>query len=160
MMLRLLLPLLLAGALAGCASGPPPVQPTAGDLERLRAAQNEALENSQTGTSVNWHNPETGHRGSVTVLDTYEEDGRPCRTFNRVFTGGDTTRTGRAWACRSEAGEWQTVRERPLRTAREHAFARRSRAHFYYGLGSFHHRRHYGLHGFGYPYHWYHDRDF
>lgn len=160
MMLRGILPLLLAGALAGCASGPPPVQPTSGDMERLHAAESEALENAQTGTGVNWENPKTGHRGSVTVLGTYDRDERPCRKTQRIFNADSTTRTGRAWACRSEAGEWEIVRSTPLRTAREQAFMRSSRAHFHYGMSGFGYHRHYGIHGYGYPYWMHDDHDF
>ena len=130
--------------LAGCASGPPPVKPTAGDLERLRAAEQQALEDARTGQSVNWHDPNTGHSGSVTVLETdtggQTDTGRTCRRIQRVFSAEETTRTGTAYACRTETGDWTVEREQPLltRDQRERA-ERRLRSYRpnrdYHGLG-------------------------
>jgi surface antigen len=106
--------------LAGCASGPAPVKPTAGDLERLRAAEQQALEEARTGQSVNWHNPTTDHGGSVTVLETdtaaQTGTGQPCRRIQRVFSAGDTTRSGTAYACRTAGGDWTIEREQSLLT--------------------------------------------
>ena len=113
---------MLAGTLllAGCASGPPPVKPTAGDLERLRAAEQQALEDARTGQSVNWHNPKTGHSGSVTVLATetgaQPDSGQPCRRIQRVFAAERTTRSGTAYACRTSGGDWTIEREESLLT--------------------------------------------
>jgi surface antigen len=115
--------------LAGCAAGPPPVKPTAGDLERLRAAEQEALEDARTGQSVNWHNPKTGHSGSVTVLRTRTEgeteSGRPCRRIQRVFSADGTTRTGTAYACRTAGGDWTIEREDRLLTDDQRARSQR-----------------------------------
>jgi len=144
--------LLCAGALAGCATGPGPAKPTTADLERLRAAETEALETAQTGQSVNWENPASGHRGSVTVLQTDAEGDRPCRRTQRVFNAGDTTRTGTARACRTEAGEWEVVRESPLRTAREERRAREFRYHSWYSSG-FHYGPRYGVYSYTGPFH-------
>lgn len=135
MTVRTILALALAALLAGCASGPGPVRPTADDLERLHAAEAEALETARTGQGVNWTNPATGHRGSVTVLETDTSGARPCRTVQRVFTAGDTTRTGRALACRGADGSWEIVRETPLRTPAEEARARDRHYRMYYGIG-------------------------
>mgnify|MGYP006281047259 FL=1 len=115
--------------LAGCASGPAPVKPTAGDLERLRAAEQQALEEARTGQSVNWHNPKTGHSGSVTVLETETAaqtgTGQPCRRIQRVFSAGDTTRSGTAYACRTGGGDWTIEREESLLTRDQRVQAER-----------------------------------
>lgn len=121
----------LAAALlvAGCASGPPPVKPTAGDLERLRAAERQALESARTGQSVNWHNPRTGHGGSVTVLETETAaetgTGQPCRRIQRLFSAGETVRSGTAYACRTDSGDWTIEREQSLLTRDQRARAQR-----------------------------------
>ncbi|MBK1667179.1 hypothetical protein CKO28_03860 [Rhodovibrio sodomensis] len=137
----------IALLLAGCASGPAPVKPTAGDLERLRAAEQEALEDARTGQSVNWHNPKTGHSGSVTVLETDSAaetgTGQPCRRIQRVFSAGETTRSGTAYACRTEGGDWTIEREQRLLT-RDQRIRDQRRALPYW------HHPHY--HPFGYPY--------
>lgn len=124
--------------LAACASGPPPVKPTAGDLERLQAATQEALETAQTGQSVNWRNPTTGHRGSVTVLATDTGGARPCREVQRVFTAGDTTRTGRAVACRTDEGDWTLERAQDLLTADQRARVQTRARHMRYGYWPYH----------------------
>jgi surface antigen len=129
--------------LAGCASGPPPVKPTAGDLERLRAAEQQALEEARTGQAVNWHNPKTGHSGSVVVLETEPsgEDGRalPCRRIKRVFAAGETTRSGTAYACRTASGDWTIEREESLLTRDQRVSRQRV---------PYHHHRH-GVFGRG-----------
>lgn len=130
--------------LAGCASGPPPVKPTSGDLERLRAAEQEALEDARTGQAVNWHNPKTGHGGSVTVLETETEaqtgTGQPCRRIQRVFSAGDTVRSGSAYACRTDGGDWTIEREDSLLT-RDQRVQAQQRALPYWP-----HRYHHGSH--------------
>ncbi len=132
--------------LAGCASGPAPVKPTAGDLERLRAAEQQALEEARTGQSVNWQNPKTGHGGSVTVLETERAaetgTGQPCRRIQRVFSAGQTTRSGTAYACRTDGGDWTIQREQSLLTREQRTQAER-RALPYWP------HRHYR----GFPYH-------
>jgi surface antigen len=144
--------LLAAGlVLAGCATGPPPVEPTAGDLERLHAAETEALESAKTGQGVNWTNPETGHRGSVTVLETDPDGDRPCRTVQRVFNAGETTRTAEARACRRDDGSWEIVEEAPLRTAAEQRRAREFGWRFGYGRGVY-----FGARRFARPFGWPH----
>jgi surface antigen len=128
--------------LAGCASGPPPVKPTAGDLERLRAAEQQALEDARTGQSVNWHNPKTGHGGSVTVLATETAaetgTGQPCRRIQRVFAAGETTRSGTAYACRTDGGDWTIEREESLLTRDQRMQAER-RALPYWPHRHYHH---------------------
>ena len=137
--------------LAGCASAPPPVKPTAGDLERLRAAEQQALEDARTGQSVNWHNPKTGHSGSVTVLETktaeHTDSGQPCRRIQRVFSADRTTRSGTAYACRTDGGDWTIEREENLLTREQRAQAARR------ALPYWPHRPYYGFpHYRGHPY--------
>lgn len=142
----------LALLLAGCASGPPPVKPTAGDLERLRAAEQQALEAVRTGQAVNWHNPKTGHSGSVVVLETEPagEEGRaePCRRIKRVFAAGDTTRSGTAYACRTPGGDWTIEREESLLT-REQRVSRQGVPYHHHRHGLFGPRTGVGV-GFGF----------
>jgi hypothetical protein len=144
--------LLAAGlALAGCTTGPPPVKPTSGDLARLYAAERDALDDARTGQSVNWSNPQTGHRGSITVLGTNSGGDRRCRTVQRVFNAGETTRTAKARACRRADSGWEIVESAPLRSAAERWRARHLRMPLGYGTGV-----HYGLRYHTYRYGWPH----
>lgn len=123
--------------IAGCTLGPPPVKPTAGDLERLRAAEQQALEEARTGQAVNWHNPKTGHSGSVVVLETEPtgegDRAQPCRYIKRIFAAGETTRSGTAYACRTAGGDWTIEREESLLTRGQRASRQRV---------PYHHHRH------------------
>lgn len=100
---------LLAAGLAGCASGPPPVRErlSDGDVAMMQATIRSALETAQTGAGVNWQNPQTGHRGTVTPVRTVEKDGEaPCRDYQITATAGDDTEIGYDRACRNAAGAW------------------------------------------------------
>ena len=78
------------------------------DLLAQERATQTALETNPTGQPATWRNPDTGHRGVVTPVKTYERDGRPCRDFTQQVTiaGQSETVTGRA--CRDRDG-WKLV---------------------------------------------------
>jgi surface antigen len=77
------------------------------DWEMLRKNARGTLDESPDGTTSSWENPDTGHSGSVTVLSTYEEDGRRCRKAKftneaRGMTGIQTHRL-----CKVADGTWK-----------------------------------------------------
>lgn len=68
-----------------------------------------ALENSQTGETTAWENPDTGNTFQVTPVETFERDGRPCRQFEfqvRTDRGSDLQERT---ACRNEEGVWEVL---------------------------------------------------
>jgi len=80
--------------------------------DRLYASQAEyeALEYTPTGSSTPWHNPDTGHYGSVTPIETYETaGGHYCREFQHQAEIGGRTRDVYGTACRTPDGQWQVV---------------------------------------------------
>lgn len=77
-----------------------------------QAAQ-QGLESKRSGTSSKWVNPDTGHAGAVTPMNTYRSaDGLHCRDYEQTITVGG--RTERAWgtACREPDGTWRIVNGR------------------------------------------------
>jgi surface antigen len=73
-------------------------------------AQYQALEYTPSGYSTSWRNPDTGHYGSVTPIETYEAaSGAYCREFQHQAQIGGRTREVYGTACRTPDGEWQVA---------------------------------------------------
>jgi surface antigen len=73
-------------------------------------AEYQALEYTPSGSSTPWHNPDSGHYGSVTPIETYETaSGAYCREFQHQAQIGGRTREVYGTACRTPDGEWQLV---------------------------------------------------
>ncbi|HEX5314792.1 MAG TPA: RT0821/Lpp0805 family surface protein [Gammaproteobacteria bacterium] len=92
----------IGGALAGSAIGK-----KMDDNDRQKTAS--ALENTPTGQTSTWTNPDTGQTYAVTPTNTTTENSEPCRTF--VFKSYNST-TGQPQsvtqlACRQPNGTWQ-----------------------------------------------------
>ena len=73
-------------------------------------AEYQALEYAPSGYSTPWRNPDTGHYGSVTPIETYESAGGAyCREFQHHAQIGGRTREVYGTACRTPDGQWQAV---------------------------------------------------
>jgi len=60
---------------------------TDADLELLRSSARNVLEYAADGESRRWENSQTGAKGVLTPLTTFDRDGAPCRkleVFNEV----------------------------------------------------------------------------
>lgn len=78
------------------------------EQDRMRAAQ--VLETSRTGSTVQWHNPDTGASYAMTPTKTYENPaGAPCREYTTQAIIGGQTQTVYGTACRQPDGSWQIV---------------------------------------------------
>lgn len=77
------------------------------DWELARGAADDALDNGKDGATVSWENPETGHRGSLTPLDTRQRNGRTCR--NLVIENHARGLSGRSefLFCQQPGGDWK-----------------------------------------------------
>lgn len=68
------------------------------------------LEHSRTGATSSWENPDNGHYGTVTPIDTYQRrDGRYCREFQQTVTIGGRYERAYGTACRQPDGSWEVV---------------------------------------------------
>lgn len=95
----------IGGAILGAAIGGN-IGERMDDSDRQQAAS--VLENSETGNSNEWVNPDTGYQYEVMPTNTYQSDaGQPCRdyTMEAVIDGNNETINGTA--CRREDGTWE-----------------------------------------------------
>lgn len=72
-------------------------------------AVQRALENSPTGKSVSWKNPDSGNQYRVTPTRTYYHDEQPCREYTTYATIGNKTEQIHGKACRKPDGTWHVV---------------------------------------------------
>jgi len=75
------------------------------DTDRMMTAR--SLNDSRTGQSTNWVNPDTGYEYTVTPTRTFEESSGPCREFQLDATvGGRTDQDVYGTACLQADGSW------------------------------------------------------
>lgn len=99
------------GALAGAWAGSE-IGKSLDRADQLYSKQtaDRALERNRDGASATWRNPNTGHSGSVTPLQTqYATDGTPCREFRQTARIGDREEEIYGVACRQADGSWRVV---------------------------------------------------
>lgn len=96
----------LLGALAGSELGR-----SLDDVDRMKADRASTIAHtSPIGQGINWNNPDTGNRGTVTaVRDGTSADGLYCREFQQTITVDSKTQTGTGVACRRNDGTWRIV---------------------------------------------------
>lgn len=81
-----------------------------GDMAYYNQTSQRALETGQPGQALPWSNPQTGHYGSVTPNNYYQNaSGQYCREYNQKITVGNRTENGYGTACRQPDGSWQVV---------------------------------------------------
>lgn len=80
------------------------------DKAHLQRTTYSSLESSPSGTTSAWRNPDSGHSGTVTPLNSFKAaNGADCRDFETTInvSGRDEKATGRA--CRQPDGTWRVV---------------------------------------------------
>lgn len=95
---------IIVGAIAGAMIGRH-VGESMDDTDRMKTAM--VLNDSQSGQSTTWVNPDTGHKYTVTPTRTYEQSSGPCREFRLDATvGGQTNQDVYGTACLQADGSW------------------------------------------------------
>jgi surface antigen len=75
--------------------------------DRMQAAQ--TLENTKTGQSSSWTNPDTGSSYTMTPTQTYTRGDQPCRDFRmNADVDGEPSQV-EGTACRQPDGSWKIV---------------------------------------------------
>jgi len=75
------------------------------DVDRTNTAR--ILNDSRTGQSTTWVNPDTGHRYTVTPTHTFEQASGPCREFRLDATvGSQPNQEVYGTACLQADGAW------------------------------------------------------
>lgn len=80
------------------------------DQAYARRTTHHALESTPAGTMTTWHNPDSGHSGTITPTKTYQRgEGEYCREFQQTVTVGGKTEQAYGTACRQPDGSWKMV---------------------------------------------------
>ena len=75
--------------------------------EMMMMTFQKTLEESKSGFSQTWHNPNTSTSGTVTVISTYYRHKRPCREFVATVYGINGTKNKYGDACRWNQYDWR-----------------------------------------------------
>jgi hypothetical protein len=88
--------------------------PPSHDLAFAKAAAAEVLRRDEKDASLDWENPETGARGTVTpIASAYTQDGQTCRDFLASYVKADVQSWLQGEACREPRGGWQVRALKP-----------------------------------------------
>jgi len=83
------------------------------DLALGGEAARKLLDNDQAeiGKSETWTNPDTGHRGTITVLGSFQRQGMACRSVKSLveYKPPAKPRTLTLRFCRLPTGEWKLL---------------------------------------------------
>lgn len=79
------------------------------DMQYYDRNSQYAMENSRSGETTTWNNPDSGVSGTITPTRTYESAGRFCRDYTQTINvdGRNVQGTGRA--CREDNGAWTII---------------------------------------------------
>ncbi len=78
------------------------------DKEMAQQAAQRAFENSRSGESSAWQNPDSGNSGSITPTHTDQApSGQYCREYEQDIVVGGQREKSYGTACRQPDGSWQ-----------------------------------------------------
>ena len=80
-----------------------------GDRRLAAEAEFEALESDVGGTTREWNNASSGHRGTVTPGQPYAVNQYTCRDWVSAVTIDGRQETRRSTACRQPDGSWRPI---------------------------------------------------
>ncbi|MBL4796608.1 MAG: hypothetical protein JKY50_04275 [Oleispira sp.] len=79
------------------------------DFDLVAEAVGELLHSDQIET-MPWENPKSGNEGQVTLVNSYQNEGRDCRTLKLSFKGKDESEDSvNKEVCKNSEGKWETV---------------------------------------------------
>lgn len=79
------------------------------DIVYANRTHHQVLESYPIGRTGSWHNPDTGHYGTVTPTKTYQTNGNYCREYQTTVTVGGKTQQAYGNACRMPDGQWKIM---------------------------------------------------
>ena len=80
------------------------------DRQAMAERTQHALEKTESGKISTWHNPDSGHSGTVTPQPAYtNKKDEYCREYQQTVTVGGKTETAYGTACRQADGTWKIV---------------------------------------------------
>ena len=87
------------------------------DKQILSDTFNAALDDGEDGETIEWSNPDTGHTGTIEVLDTHEDYGTTCRTIRTFTKAGGREGGGIYRLCLADDDTWQFAPKRRKKTS-------------------------------------------
>jgi surface antigen len=78
--------------------------------DKQLASQNaqKTFEHARTGETSTWQNPDSGHSGSITPTNTFQNaSGQYCREYTQTINVGGEKHEGYGTACRQPDGTWK-----------------------------------------------------
>ena len=81
------------------------------DMLHLQQTQQKTLENSPSGQTSTWKNPDSGNSGTITPQPARQTaQGVYCREYQQTITVGGRTEEAYGEACRQPDGTWKIVK--------------------------------------------------
>jgi surface antigen len=77
------------------------------DKELAMQAAQQSFENSRSGTSTTWRNPDSGNSGTITPTRTYQSGEQYCREYQQTIYVGGESQDAYGTACRQPDGSWR-----------------------------------------------------
>ena len=82
------------------------------DRQAMQQRTQYSLETTQSGTTSNWHNPDSGNSGTITPQPAYSNKAEEyCREYQQTVTVGGKTETAYGTACRQPDGTWKITNQ-------------------------------------------------
>ena len=82
------------------------------DRQAMQQRTQYSLETTQSGTTSNWHNPDSGNSGTITPQPAYTNKAEEyCREYQQTVTVGGKTETAYGTACRQPDGTWKITNQ-------------------------------------------------
>ncbi len=95
-----------AGAVAGSIVEIRGLALTPTDRQMMASHAQGALEHNLPEQTTGWRNSATGRSGTITPVNTYLVQGRPCREFTQSIIAEGVELRGFGTACREPDGRW------------------------------------------------------
>jgi surface antigen len=83
------------------------------DWDLARAAARTALSETEDGVAIEWSNPDSGNRGTMTPLSTAERNGTRCRQLRIVNHANRTDGSAVYEFCLQPDGRWAATSGSP-----------------------------------------------
>jgi surface antigen len=78
------------------------------DRQLAAATAQRSFESGRTGQTSTWKNPDTGHSGTITPTETYQNSsGQYCREYQQTVNVGGKQEKAYGTACRQPDGSWK-----------------------------------------------------
>ncbi|MDX1949184.1 MAG: RT0821/Lpp0805 family surface protein [Rickettsiales bacterium] len=80
------------------------------DMAYANSTTQNALEQTSSGVTSKWVNPDSGHSGTITPVKTFQSNsGQYCREFSQTINVSGQSQKAFGTACRQQDGSWKIV---------------------------------------------------